>query len=141
MSARNPEDVSTAKRAKTRNPHRRNYQARFDNAFFTVYFDGKIRCVICRATLAEAKESNLQRHFKTHAATVERWGLTDLSQREMKYSELRGKLVNESSSSTLSLSTDSEPPKSVSRLSAQLTLSLLNCLFTSSILGIFYFSQ
>ena len=107
------------KRAKTRIKPRRNYQQRYDELYFTAFLDGKIRCLICRTTLAEAKESNLQRHFNTHAAIFSCWEIADSSQRTLKYKQLKSVLINECSSST-SGSVDNDSPKSVSTLPGDL---------------------
>jgi len=87
---------------------------------------------VCRTTLAEAKESNVKRHYNTHAKLFEEWNLTDNAQRSSKYSELRGTLLNESSTSSAT-DFDQPLPKSVSKQ----TLPCLNVENSLVILGLY----
>nr|CAI5850299.1 unnamed protein product [Callosobruchus analis] len=70
----------------------RLFNSEWTNKYFFIEFEKKYICLICRETVAVAKEYNMRRHFETKHIKI---STLDESQRVLKLKELQRKLTGE----------------------------------------------
>nr|CAI5833287.1 unnamed protein product [Callosobruchus analis] len=70
----------------------RLFNSEWTNKYFFIEFEKKYICLICRETVAVAKEYNMRRHFETKHIKI---STSDESQRVLELKELQRKLTGE----------------------------------------------